>query len=191
MPAQTLPDLTLSTLPTSSCPERADWRDRLRDHLLRLGPDTRLNRFLGWTSDAAIAKYAARTAPVALIEARVGDHLCGMAELHVRPGPWPVAEIALSVEDAWHRRGIGAALFASAVRAARTRDVREIWVFYLKSNLAIRKISERAGFTRIEDADPAMVSAHLGRSLAEDEAAAWNTAPLPVPVKGPPANLPG
>ena len=160
MQAENVPGLTLSTLPPQALPVRPDWRDRLREHLLRLGPETRLNRFLGWTSDAAIAKYVARTAPATLIEARLGERLCGMAELHIR-------------------RGIGAALFDAAVAEARRRGVWEIWIFYLTTNLAIRKISERAGFTRIEDADPAMVSAHLGRPPAGTAEAAWQGAPAP------------
>ncbi len=182
MQAESVPGLTLSTLPPQALPVRPDWRDRLREHLLRLGPETRMNRFLGWTSDAAIAKYVARTAPATLIEARVDERLCGMAELHIRPGPRPVAEIALSVEDAWQRRGIGAALFDMAVAEARRRGVWGIWIFYLTSNLAIRKISERAGFIRIEDADPAMVSAHLDRPVAGTAEAAWQGAPAPGPA---------
>lgn len=186
MQAEIVPGLTLSTLPRLALPVRRDWRDRLRGHLLRLGPETRMNRFLGWTSDAAIEKYVARTAPATLIEARVSAQLCGMAELHIRAGPRPVAEIALSVEDAWQRRGIGAALFEAAVAEARQRGVWEIWIFYLTSNRAIRKISERAGFTRIEDADPAMVSAHLGRPPAGTAEAAWQGAPVPGHAPGQP-----
>ncbi|WP_347312863.1 GNAT family N-acetyltransferase [Defluviimonas sp. SAOS-178_SWC] len=177
MQAQIFPGLSLSALPPDTPPVRTEWRDQLRAHLLRLGPQTRLNRFLGASSDATVAGYAARAAPAVLIEARVGGQLCGMAELHVRPGPRPVGEIALSVEDVWQRQGIGAALFDRAVLEARRRGVGDIWIFYLRSNLAIRKISERAGFTRIEDADPAMASAHLGRPAAGEAEAAWNGAP--------------
>ena len=79
MQAETIPGLTLSTLPPQALPVRPDWRDRLREHLLRLGPETRLNRFLGWTSDAAIAKYVARPAPATLIEA--GESCRSVAEL--------------------------------------------------------------------------------------------------------------
>ncbi len=164
MRTKNVPGLVLLARP----PLREDWRDQLRDHLLRLGPESRFNRFLGWTSDDAILRYVDTIGPELVIEARIAGHRCGLAELHLRKSHRPMAEIALSVEDDWQRLGIGAALFDKALRESRIRGVWEIWIFHLKSNLAIRRITERAGFTRMTDDDPSVVRARIGRPLCTD-----------------------
>ncbi|MCU9847619.1 GNAT family N-acetyltransferase [Defluviimonas sp. WL0024] len=154
---------------TAHPPGDPSWRERLAVHLLRLDQESRLQRFLTWSSDAAVARYAATTGPTVVVDAARGHQLCGIAEVHIRAGHRPVAEIALSVEEENRRAGIGAALFDKALRESRLRGVWEIWIIYLKTNEAIRRISERAGFRRIPDRDPSAVQALVGRPPVPDE----------------------
>lgn len=137
------------------------WRDRLLAHLLRLSPESRRNRFFVWMSDEALARHAARTTPAAIVEARIGGETRGMAEVHLSRGGRAEAEISVSVEDGWQRRGIGAALVAQAVREARLRGAESVTLYYLPANAAMRKIAHRAGFARLSQGDPTLVQARL------------------------------
>lgn len=149
-------------------PVPEDWRKRLLAHLVRLSPESRRNRFLIWMSDEALARHADRTAPAVVVEARIGGDTRGMAEVHLRHGRITEAEISVSVEDGWQRRGIGAALVARAVCEARSRGAEVVTLYYLPGNAAMRKIASRMGFERLAQGDPAMVQARL--SLAAGRA---------------------
>lgn len=142
-------------------PDDPVWRPVLRAHLLHLGPESRLNRFLVWSSDAAVMRYAAATRPALILGARIDGRLCGLAELHIGEGGDPIAEIALSVDEENRRAGIGSALFDGVVGEARRRGLRDIWIHFLRTNTAIRRISDRAGFIRLPERDPAVVTAHI------------------------------
>lgn len=142
-------------------PDDPLWRPALQAHLLHLGPESRLNRFLVWSSDAAIIAYAAATRPALVFGARRDGIVCGLAELHVSDGSDPVAEIALSVDEDTRRAGIGGALFDVVVGEARRRGLSDIWIHFLRTNTAIRRISDRAGFVRLPERDPAVVTAHI------------------------------
>lgn len=137
------------------------WRSKLLVHLTRLSPESRRNRFFVWMPDEALARHAARTAPAAVVEARVGGETRGMAEVHLRRDLRAEAEISVSVEDGWQRRGIGAALIGRALREASLRGAEEITLFYLPGNAAMRKIALRAGFVRAPDGDATLVEARL------------------------------
>lgn len=142
-------------------PVPEDWRERLLGHLLRLSPDSRRRRFFVWMPDEAVARYVARTAPAAIVEARIDGRTRGMAELHLPDGPGGEAEIAVSVKDAWQRRGIGAALVAQAISEAALRGAGQVSLFYQPGNAAMRKIARRAGFVRVPHGDPSLVQARL------------------------------
>lgn len=84
--------------------------ERLRRLFDRLSPETRYRRFLG-----AVVRFD-QTRPERLLDidhrdreavtARVGDEIIGVAR-YARLDPGASAEIAVVVEDAWHRRGVG------------------------------------------------------------------------------------
>jgi GNAT superfamily N-acetyltransferase len=142
-------------------PDDPLWRPALQAHLMQLDPESRLNRFLVWSSDAAVQRYAAATRPTLILGAGCDGRLCGLAELHVGEGGDPVAEIALSVNDEDRRAGIGGALFTAVLHEGQRRGLRNIWIHFLRTNTAIRRISDRAGFISLPDRDPGVVTAHI------------------------------
>ena len=85
-----------------------------RDHLLRLDPVSRRDRFNGGLGDTFVAAYADRsfsdgTTVIGYVEA---GRVRGAAELHDCPDDdEPTGEIAFSVEPQFQGRGIGALLF--------------------------------------------------------------------------------
>lgn len=141
---------------------RQDWRDRLAVHLVRLSAESRRNRFFVAMTDAALLGHARQTGPAAVVEARVDGEVRGIAEVHLRQGRPAEAEIALSVEDGWQRRGIGAALVARAVRAAWVCGAEEIAIHFLTGNAAMRRIVDRLGFDRAAGSDATLAQARLG-----------------------------
>lgn len=142
-------------------PDGQLWRPVLQAHLLHLGPESRLNRFLAWSSDAAVISYAAATRPAFVLGVGRDGRLCGFAELHVSDSDDPMAEIALSVNEADRRAGIGGALFDAVLSEGRRRGLRDIWIHFLRTNRAIQRISDRAGFVRLPEHDPGVVTAHI------------------------------
>ncbi len=96
---------------------------QLRDHLLRLDPQSRHDRFHGFMDDDFIERYAAKCAvDGTVIIAYVEDGVVrGAAELHPPDhSPDSQAEIAFSVETCVRRQGVGSILF----RRSRKRDRR-------------------------------------------------------------------
>lgn len=118
---------------------RAD-RPRLRDHLLRLDPDSRYERFAVTASDDLVEDYAAHSlGPDDLAFGYWADGvLRGVGELRGlgRSG----AEIAVSVEQEWQGRGIGSALVGRLVAAAAVRGETTLRVTCLPYNRAMQKI---------------------------------------------------
>ncbi len=83
---------------------------QLRDHLLRLDPQSRHDRFHGFMDDDFIERYAAKCADDGtVIIAYVEDGVVrGAAELHPPDhSPDSQAEIAFSVETCVRRQGVG------------------------------------------------------------------------------------
>lgn len=142
---------------------RAD-RPRLRDHLLRLDPDSRYERFAMTASDDLLEDYAAHSlGPDDLAFGYWADGvLRGLGELRGlgRDG----AEIAVSVEREWQGRGIGSALVGRLAEAARTRGETTLRLTCLPYNRAMQKIvRELAPRIRFEADRPCAI-----RSSARD-----------------------
>jgi GNAT superfamily N-acetyltransferase len=81
-----------------------------------------------------------------------------------------IGEVSLLVEDDWQIKGIGSALLAHLVRAARAAGHTELFGWCLPSERGLLKAAERAGYTvstRFED-DLLRVAVHIA---AKDEAA--------------------
>jgi GNAT superfamily N-acetyltransferase len=120
----------------------------LRDHLLRLDPHSRHDRFNGFLDDSFIESYAAKCADdgtliVAYIE---GGVVRGAAELHP-PGQSPdgLPEIAFSVEASVRRRGVGSSLFQRLIAEARWKRYSALRITTGAQNDAMRALAKKFG----------------------------------------------
>jgi len=121
-------------------------RDLLREHLLRLDPVTRHQRFGTAVNDAFLENYAATTFGVGgLVYAYVEDgvvrgaaELRGLDDIAAQTG-----EAAFSVESGWRRRGIGTDLFHRLITAARNRSIRTLYMTCLPENAAMRRLAAK------------------------------------------------
>lgn len=136
-------------LPAGSIRELAPADLRLFcDHLLRLDPASRHDRFNGITDDEFVRAYAARCFgdDVAVLAFEEDGMIRGAAELHeVAPGRREVAELAFSVEEAWQHRGIGSRLFSTLLTRAAARGCRELIVTTHPRNEAMKALARRFG----------------------------------------------
>jgi len=120
----------------------------LRDHLLRLDPESRHDRFCGFIDDDFIASYAAKCAAdgttiIAYIE---GGVVRGAAELHPpdqSPGSMP--EIAFSVEASVRRQGVGSILFQKLIAEARSKGYRSLRITTGAQNQPMRALASKFG----------------------------------------------
>lgn len=116
------------------------WIDRAgpyRDHLLRLDPDSRRNRFGGAVSDEFIANYAelSRGLDAVMHGFFVGGTLRGVAELRpLGEGFAQEAEAAFSIEKPWQSHGVGTALLERTLLAARNRGIKLLHMACLANN---------------------------------------------------------
>ncbi|MDE1569791.1 GNAT family N-acetyltransferase [Aquabacter sp. P-9] len=142
----------------------------LRDHLLRLDPESRRSRFCSAVSDEFIDHYAARVfRSGSLIHgAYVDGVLRAAAELYpdseiMAEG----AEVAFSVESAFQNLGLGTMLLERSILAARNRGIRRLHLSCLAHNRRMQQI------VRKFDAE---------LSFEHDEVQAELTAPYPTAV---------
>lgn len=119
-----------------------------RDHLLRLSPASRHDRFNGFTDDAFLASYAARcfSSGAVMLAYMLDGVVRGAAELHdCRRSGHAAAEIAFSVEDGLQQRGVGAALFASLIFRARATGCQVLHVTTHAQNVAMKALARKFG----------------------------------------------
>jgi len=120
----------------------------LRDHLLRLDPASRRDRFNGYMDDSFIEHYAARcandgTVIVGYMESGI---VRGAAELHPPEQSEDfLPEIAFSVEACVRRRGVGSVLFKRLIAEARWRGYRRLRVTTGAQNNAMRALASKFG----------------------------------------------
>ncbi len=130
-----------------------------RDHLIRLDPETRYDRYGLQVSDDYLGHYADLCfAPGALTYGYFEDGVIrGAAELRMfevkaaAAGEEGVAgepahreaEAAFSVERPWRRRGIGTELMGHVVLAARNRRVTRLTIFCLRHNQAMLALARK------------------------------------------------
>jgi GNAT superfamily N-acetyltransferase len=120
----------------------------LRDHLLRLDPESRHNRFNGFLDDSLIERYAAKCAgDGTIVIAYLEDGVVrGAAELHppdTSPDPQP--EIAFSVEAGVRRQGVGSILFRKLIAEARAKGYRHLRITTGAQNDAMRALARKFG----------------------------------------------
>jgi GNAT superfamily N-acetyltransferase len=101
-------------------------RPKAAAHLMRLGAEDRMMRFEAAQADEAIAQYVARI-PMGrdvLIGAFCDDlSLRGLAHVALAG---EIADIGLSVEQAFRGQGVGSQLLVRAIREARLRHMKMI-----------------------------------------------------------------
>jgi GNAT superfamily N-acetyltransferase len=121
----------------------------LRDHLLRLDPESRHDRFHGFMDDGFIERYAAKCADdgtviIAYIE---GGVVRGAAELHPpdEQSPDSLPEIAFSVEARVRRQGVGSVLFKKLIAEARSKGYRSLRITTGAQNQAMRALAKKFG----------------------------------------------
>ncbi len=120
----------------------------LRQHLKRLDDEARHGRFGHAVSDEFIDTYVdtAHRLGTTIFGAYIDDILRGVAELRSLPSiEAGKAEGALTVEPAFQNRGIGKALMARLVEAARNRGFPNLYMICLKDNARMRHIAHSSG----------------------------------------------
>ncbi len=120
----------------------------LRDHLLRLDPESRHDRFNGFLDDGFIESYAAKCADDGtVIVAYIEDGVVrGAAELHPPDqSPDALPEIAFSVEASVRRQGVGIILFKRLIQEARWKGYRALRITTGAENQAMRALANKFG----------------------------------------------
>jgi GNAT superfamily N-acetyltransferase len=120
----------------------------LRDHLLRLDPQSRHDRFHGYLDDSFIERYAAKCADdgtiiIAYMESGI---VRGAAELHPpEQSDGGLPEIAFSVEGCVRHQGVGSLLFRRLILEARWKGYRTLRVTTGAGNEAMRALANKFG----------------------------------------------
>ena len=120
----------------------------LRDHLLRLDPASRHDRFNGFMDDSFIEKYAARCADDGtIIIAYIENGLVrGAAELHPPDDSADgLPEIAFSVEAVVRRQGVGSILFKRLIQEARWKGYHALRITTGAQNQSMRALANKFG----------------------------------------------
>src|ERR1700733_8463792 len=120
----------------------------LRDHLLRLDPGSRRDRFNGVADEGFVESYAARClADGTVVRAYVEDgKVLGAAELHQPDSSNDgIPEIAFSVERSVRRKGVGSILFRRLIAEAEGRGYESLRITTGYSNEAMRALAHKCG----------------------------------------------
>jgi GNAT superfamily N-acetyltransferase len=124
----------------------------IREHLLRLPPESRHSRFGMGVSDDFVDRYAERSLAVEniLFGFILDGELRGLGELrplhpHRLFGIGGEMEAAFSVEPAWQNNGIGNELLQRVISAARVRCCTTLYLSFLTSNRPMRRLALKSG----------------------------------------------
>jgi len=117
-----------------------------REHMLRLDPQSRRNRFGGTVSDEFVCRYADLS--VALDAVVHGCFIDGVMRgaCELRPLGLRLprqGEAALSVEKPWQSHGVGTALLARTLLAARNRGFRLLHMACLADNERMQQLARK------------------------------------------------
>jgi GNAT superfamily N-acetyltransferase len=142
--------ITMNGLPANGSIRTLTAREMplLREHLLRLDPASRRDRFHGATDESFVESYANRcladgTVVIAYVE---DDKVLGAAELH-QPDTSEdgIPEIAFSVERELRRKGIGSILFRRLIAEAEGRGYESLRITTGYGNEAMRALARKFG----------------------------------------------
>jgi GNAT superfamily N-acetyltransferase len=120
--------------------------EKYRDHVLRLDPESRHNRFAGGVSDDFVRNYVDLSIGLdAVVHGFFIDGLMrGAAELRPLGVGLPhQAEAAISVEKPWQSHGVGSALLRRTLLAARNRGVRLLHMACLADNRRMQQLARK------------------------------------------------
>ena len=127
--------------------------DCLQAYIRNLSVPSRRNRFLGAVSELAASELDRLThmngpRELALIAfARLGGETAMIAEaVQVIAPESQRCEIALSVTDAWQRKGVGTLLLSNMERSARLLGARYLVGDVLRTNDAMKGLAGKTGF---------------------------------------------
>ncbi|HSR75760.1 MAG TPA: GNAT family N-acetyltransferase [Xanthobacteraceae bacterium] len=119
---------------------------KYRDHLLRLDPESRRNRFGGAVSDEFIENFVELTLGLdAVIHGFFVDGMLrGAAELRtLGPALAHEAEAAFSIEKPWQSHGVGSELLERTLLAARNRGIKLMHMTCLANNLRMQQLARK------------------------------------------------
>ena len=121
----------------------------LREHLLRLDPESRRDRFNGYADESFIERYAEKCeADGTVVIAYIDDgKVMAAAELHP-PGDGldpTTPEIAFSVERPLRRKGLGSLLFKRLIAEARMKGYTSLRITTGAQNDAMRALASKFG----------------------------------------------
>jgi len=119
---------------------------KYRDHVLRLDPESRRNRFAGGVSDDFIHNYVDLTTSLDTVVHGffIGGTMRGGAELRaLGPRFAREAEAAISVERPWQSHGVGSALLRRTLLAARNRGFRHLHMACLAENQRMQQLARK------------------------------------------------
>jgi GNAT superfamily N-acetyltransferase len=118
-----------------------------REHLLRLDPQSRFDRFAMAVNDAFLSRYAERCFGIddVIYGYYVDGTMRGAGELrgvgnNIIGGS---VEAAFSVELGWRRRGVGTELMSRILRAARNRRADALYMSCLSRNVAMQSLARK------------------------------------------------
>ncbi len=153
--------------------------DKYRDHVLRLDPESRHNRFGGGVSDDFVSSYAelSMSLDAVVYGFFVAGAMRGAAELRSLGVRCPrQAEAGISVEKPWQSHGVGSALLRHTLLAARNRGYRLLHMTCLAENRRMQQLARKfdaelsfdfgSVFGEVESARPTPLS--LMRELMAD-----------------------
>jgi GNAT superfamily N-acetyltransferase len=125
----------------------------LQAYFRGLSGESRYRRFLGALAELNAKQLTRLTEmdgpdELALLAfAKVADTSCLIGEaVLVSPAGSARSEFALSVTDAWQRKGTGAALLADLECRARIRGARYLYGDVLRTNIAMKNLARKAGY---------------------------------------------
>jgi GNAT superfamily N-acetyltransferase len=129
-------------------------KESFRDHLLRLDPQSRHERFGGGMADDFLVHYAENCFGKCdlVYGAFVDGKMVGAGELRSNKAIWSEqapfgrnihAEGAFSVEADYRRRGIGEKLFKRIRRAATNHGVETIEIVCLADNIGMQSLAKK------------------------------------------------
>ncbi len=119
-----------------------------RRHLLRLDAETRQFRFGSPVNDNFLNAYAdtARRIGTVIYGAFIGPEMYASAELRALHGVGDeLAEAAFVCESPHRHNGLGSALMARIITAARNRGIHQLHMICARENQAMQRLAEKFG----------------------------------------------
>jgi acetyltransferase len=90
--------------------------------------------------------YDRHIALVALAESKTNEKMLGVARVIIGRNPRE-AEFSVAVSDAWHGKGIGAALLQQCVSIAEERGIQRVMGTVLAENTQMLALGRKLGFS--------------------------------------------